>query len=84
MDGGGRLTGVQSRNTKVPVGGWPADKRLKEIGLCNQLQLASGVDGFGTYVLTNVLGWELAEAEALLVRVKGALRDRSYHGYCIW
>ncbi|KAK0750830.1 S-adenosyl-L-methionine-dependent methyltransferase [Schizothecium vesticola] len=76
--------GVQSRNTKVPVGEWPRDKRLKEIGYCNQLQLLSGLDGFGTYVLTNVLGWELAEAEALLARVKGALRNKSHHGYCVW
>lgn len=78
------FTGVQSRNTKVPVGGWPRDERLKEIGYCNQLQLLSGLDGFGTYVLTNVLGWELAEAEALLARVKGALRNKSHHGYCVW
>lgn len=77
-------TGIQKKNIKTPVGGWAADPRLKEIGLCNQLQFLGALDGLSTYILVNVLGWEPAVANALLDRMRAALRNRSYHGYCRW
>jgi len=75
---------IKKRNLKMPVGAWPADKTLKEIGQMNRVSLEMGIEGFGLYVLTNVLGWEIAEVQAFLMNVRAGLKNKSYHGYCLW
>jgi hypothetical protein len=47
---------VVERRFKVPIGGWPADPRLQQLGLYNRLQWAEGIEGWSMYLLTNVLG----------------------------
>ena len=75
---------VKSQNFKTPVGSWPADRTMKEIGQCNRLGLELGIEGFGLYILTTVMGWEYAEVQAFLGKVRAGLRNKAYHGYCLW
>ncbi|KAK4449859.1 S-adenosyl-L-methionine-dependent methyltransferase [Podospora aff. communis PSN243] len=46
--------------------------------------LEMGLEGFGLFVLTNIMGWKYEEAQAFLQKVKAGLRNKSYHGYCLW
>ncbi|KAH6988678.1 S-adenosyl-L-methionine-dependent methyltransferase [Ilyonectria destructans] len=75
---------IQTKIIKTPVGGWPADKKWKEVGQFNRLALETGLEGFGLYMLTNVMGWEYADVQVWLARVREALRNKSYHGYSTW
>ncbi|KAK3346979.1 S-adenosyl-L-methionine-dependent methyltransferase [Lasiosphaeria hispida] len=75
---------VSKKTIKVPVGGWPANKKLKEIGLANQLSLTMGIEGFGLYILTNVLDWKYDEVQVFLANVRAGLKNKAYHGYCLW
>jgi hypothetical protein len=47
---------VVEKKYKLPVGGWPADKRSKEIGKWNLLYLLTGLDGMQLWILKAVLG----------------------------
>lgn len=47
---------VQKHTYKWPVGTWPRDKRLKEIGAYNRLGWEEGLDGWAKLLFTKFLG----------------------------
>ena len=47
---------VVEKRYKMPVGGWMADQKWKEIGECNLQYLTTGLEGMALYILKNVLG----------------------------
>ncbi|KAL1968075.1 hypothetical protein VTN77DRAFT_2205 [Rasamsonia byssochlamydoides] len=72
---------VKSEIYKVPIGMWPKDPKLKEIG---KYQHAQQIEAVGTYTLalfTRVLGWTREEVEVLCAMVRNELKDRSLHLY---
>jgi len=75
---------IETRAVKVPIGAWPAETKWKEVGIFNRLALESGLEGFGLYILTNVMGWEYTEVQLWLARVRAALKNKSYHSYATW
>jgi len=75
---------VESKLFKTPVGSWPADKTMKEIGQCNLMSLEMGLEGIGLLVLTSVLDWSFEEVQVFLAKVRAGLKNKSYHGYCLW
>lgn len=78
------FTNVQTKAIKTPVGGWPADKKQKEIGQFNRLGLETSLEGYTLYLLTTILGWKYEEVQLWLVRVRQALKNKHYHGYTTW
>ncbi|KAL3466923.1 S-adenosyl-L-methionine-dependent methyltransferase [Aspergillus heterothallicus] len=72
---------VVERRFKVPIGAWPSDHRLKELGLYNRLQWTEGIEGWTMYLLTAVLGWTREEVEVYLARMRKGLQDPSIHAY---
>lgn len=66
---------------KVPCGGWPADPRLKEIGVFSQAALLSDVEGFIGF-LTDVLGWSRDEVRVYIAQLRRELRSLQHHVYC--
>jgi hypothetical protein len=50
---------VEEAIFKMPVNGWMADKRWKELGRWNLLYLTTGLEGMQLYILKNVLGVSL-------------------------
>lgn len=75
---------VVKRPLKLPIGGWAADEKWKEVGNFNFMMLDTSLEGLGLYVLTNVMGWDYAEVQVFLARVRSAMRNKSYHGYSFW
>ncbi|KAK0633849.1 S-adenosyl-L-methionine-dependent methyltransferase [Immersiella caudata] len=73
--------GVVSRRFKFPIGPWPRDPVLKEVGLYNLIQIENGLEAFTLRLFTGVLGWKEQDVKALLTKVRGDLRDKSIHSY---
>ncbi len=72
---------VAERRLKLPLGGWPADPRWKDIGQCNLVATEQGIEGFALYVLTKVHGWTLEETQTYLTFVRKELKSRTNHAY---
>ncbi|EEH22097.2 hypothetical protein PABG_04308 [Paracoccidioides brasiliensis Pb03] len=72
---------VTERIFKMPLGSWPKDKGLKEVGRFYFLECTQGLEGWSMALLTRVMGWGLAEVHVLLARFRQAMNDRSIHSY---
>jgi hypothetical protein len=63
----------------LPLGDWPEDRRLKEVGLFQRFQMVEGVHGIAFGLLTRVAGWSAQRVEAFLAGVRREMRDRNVH-----
>ncbi len=75
---------VFTYKTKLPMGAWPQDKKWKEVGLFNRISTEAGLEGYGLYACCTVLGWEQAECQLLLARMRQALKNKALHPYYPW
>lgn len=66
------FTVVDEQRFKMPVGVWPKDRKLKEIGALNAINIVEGVEAFTAVPFTEVLGWTKEEVDILN---EGARRD---------
>ncbi|PGH07447.1 hypothetical protein GX51_01748 [Blastomyces parvus] len=66
---------------KMPLGPWPKDKMLKEVGKFYYLECLQGLDGWALAFLTRVMGWDVTEVQVLLAKFREAMGDRSIHSY---
>ncbi|KAK1781507.1 S-adenosyl-L-methionine-dependent methyltransferase [Copromyces sp. CBS 386.78] len=72
---------IHTHHVRLPIGGWPKNKIQKEIGLFNRLSIETGLEGFATYICKMVLGWQDAEIQLLLERMRVAVNDPKLHAY---
>ncbi|KAF2268107.1 S-adenosyl-L-methionine-dependent methyltransferase [Lojkania enalia] len=72
---------VVERWYKVPVGGWSSDPHMRELGRWNLLHCTQGAEGWGLFLLTNVMKWTIEEAKVFIAKFRQGLRDRSVHAY---
>ncbi|KAK0610736.1 S-adenosyl-L-methionine-dependent methyltransferase [Immersiella caudata] len=72
---------VQTVDFKVPVGGWPRDAKLAEVGRFVQLTLENDLEGYSTFMWNNVLGWPADEYQIFLMKTRKELKDRRVHSY---
>lgn len=70
---------VKQQKFKLPIGTWPKDPRLKEIGTLMGINFVDGVDAFTAVLFKDVLGWEQENVTALNEGVKKAVQDTSVH-----
>lgn len=70
---------VHHEKIRVPLGTWPKDKKMKEVGAFNLVQLKEGLEGFSLVLFTRVLGWSLDEVQILLSKVRKDLSDKNVH-----
>ncbi|KJZ74443.1 hypothetical protein HIM_06039 [Hirsutella minnesotensis 3608] len=73
------FTRVEEKRFKLPVGNWPKDPRLKEIGAFLSINISEGVEGFTAVLFRDVLGWSQEEVEVLNARVRAVVRRRDIH-----
>ncbi|KAK2801693.1 hypothetical protein FQN50_007606 [Emmonsiellopsis sp. PD_5] len=71
---------VEHKLYKLPVGTWPKDKAMKQIGALMTLQYTEGVDAFTNGLFTQVLGWSKEEVTVFNAEVRAAALDRKVHG----
>jgi hypothetical protein len=72
---------VVEKKWKVPIGGWSSDPKLKRIGLYTLLFLDQSLEGFALYMLKEVMGWEYAEIQVLVAKMRQALRNWRLYPY---
>jgi hypothetical protein len=66
---------------KVPVGPWPKDRKLKEIGMFQREQGLESVEPYTLALFTRVLGWSKGRTQVLIAGVKDEVRNPSNHFY---
>lgn len=74
------LRNVDSR-VKIPIGSWPKDPKLKEIGGVQYYQELQAVDSYTPGVFSRVLKWSDTEIDTFITKVKAELEDPSIHLY---
>jgi len=66
---------------KLPIGPWSSDPKLKEVGRWNLLHCNQGAEGWGLFLLTQVMKWSVDEATVFIAKFKAGLKDRHVHAY---
>jgi hypothetical protein len=66
---------------KLPVGPWPKDKRLKNVGLFEMVNMDEGLESLSLMLFTRALKWTREEVLMFLMDVRKATKDKSIHSY---
>lgn len=70
---------------KVPIGAWPQEKKMKQLGLFTYEFLDHSLEGFALYLLREVMGWEYEEVQELVDAMRKALRrSRLMPYFLLW
>ncbi|KAL2005345.1 hypothetical protein VTN00DRAFT_2556 [Thermoascus crustaceus] len=72
---------VRKVEYKLPIGRWPKDPKLKEIGKYQQVQQIQAVDAYAFALFSRVLGWSQPEIQVMCAHVRNELKDPSIHLY---
>ncbi|EON97139.1 hypothetical protein UCRPA7_7345 [Phaeoacremonium minimum UCRPA7] len=73
------FTNVQTWDLKAPIGAWPKDRRLKEIGQFAQAALEQDYEGYVSYMANIVLGWSMDEVRVYCAHLRREIRSAKYH-----
>jgi SAM-dependent methyltransferase len=73
------FVGITEHRRKLPIGGWPKDPRLKEVGTLMGINFVEGVSGFTAVLFCDVLGWSREEVEVFNSTVRTASKKLSVH-----
>jgi len=71
---------IQEQDLKQPIGLWPKDRRLKELGAYTQLALEQDAEGYVLF-LANTLGWSREEIAVYLAKFRREVKSGLYHAY---
>ncbi|KAK1761593.1 secondary metabolism regulator LAE1 [Echria macrotheca] len=66
---------------KWPSNTWPRDARFKELGMWNNENVTSGLQGFLMAALTRTLGWQREEVDVLVAKARTDVNNRRIHAY---
>jgi len=72
---------VTERIYFTPIGPWPHNKQLREVGMYWRTVLIEGLEAIALRPFTKVLGWRTEEIEAFLAEVKEAYMDPRTRAY---
>ncbi|OJD32213.1 methyltransferase domain-containing protein [Diplodia corticola] len=72
---------VHVQKYKLPLGPWPKDKKMKEVGTVNLMQVLEGMEAFSYRLFTGILGWSLEEVQVLIAKTTKELKSMKYHAY---
>ncbi|KAI9877609.1 MAG: hypothetical protein M1830_003317 [Pleopsidium flavum] len=73
------FTNVVHERMAMPIGTWPADKTLKEVGAWNYLQYMEGLEGFFLALFTRVLDYTPEEVKLFMAQVRKDSKDPKIH-----
>lgn len=72
---------VAEKVVKVPIGPWPKDPRMKEIGRYQREHMAMGIEPYTFGFIGKILGWSEEECRVLIAQVTNDVRRRDVHMY---
>lgn len=62
--------GVKEQQFRLPIGSWPKDKRLKEIGTLMSINFLEGVPAFTSMLFKDILDWSSEEVKVFNASVR--------------
>lgn len=71
---------IREEKFKVPLGPWPKDPELKNLGMMNLVQALEGLEAFSLKTL-ETMGWSRIEIEVFLASVQRELKGSKFHTY---
>ena len=75
---------VKVHDCKWPIGPWPRDKLLKEVGTVNLAHWSTGMEGYGMYLLTKFgepVPWSQEEVLVYVAKLRSDLTNPKHHIY---
>lgn len=75
---------VQEEKYKIPLGPWPKDKLLKEVGHLQYAHWNAALEGWAMWLLTHFgepEPWSKEEVQVFLAKVRVELKDPHIHAY---
>ena len=75
---------VHEKNVKWPIGPWPKDKTLKELGSVNLRHWLTGMEGYTMYLMTKFgspAPWSAEEVQVYNARIRKELLNPRHHAY---
>jgi hypothetical protein len=70
---------LETNSIQVPIGRWPKDKMLKELGTCQREHMVLCVESFTLAYFTRILNWSVRETQILMAGVKEEFRNPKNH-----
>ncbi|KKY23770.1 putative methyltransferase domain-containing protein [Diplodia seriata] len=64
---------------KLPLGAWPKDPVLKQMGSFNLVQTVEGLEAYDLAIFTRVLGWTKEEVDVFNAKVRKELGKKGVH-----
>ncbi|KEZ42012.1 hypothetical protein SAPIO_CDS6407 [Scedosporium apiospermum] len=71
---------IQEFSFKIPIGSWPKDPKLKELGQYGQLVLEADTEGYILF-MANTLGWTREEIQVYIAHLRREVRSGKIHAY---
>ncbi|KAK3360550.1 S-adenosyl-L-methionine-dependent methyltransferase [Lasiosphaeria hispida] len=75
---------VTKRQFKIPLGAWPKDPALREVGALYLAQMLEGLEGFSLRLMCDVLGWKAEEVRELMAKVRSEFVSGKQHIYMVY
>lgn len=75
---------VHEKKSKIPLGPWPKDKVLKEVGHLQRAHWNAALEGWAMWLLTHFgepEPWTMEEVQVFLAEVRLELKNPHIHGY---
>jgi len=72
---------VTERVFFTPIGPWPKNRVMKEVGLYWRAVIMEGLEAIALGPFTRGLGWRPMEVQVFLASVRKAYLDRNTHAY---
>jgi hypothetical protein len=66
---------------QVPVGRWPKDPKLKEMGMYHREHIIACVEPFSLALFTRFLGWSKERTQGIMADLEAEYRNRDSHFY---
>lgn len=72
---------VEEHILKLPVGVWPKNKRFKNIGLFEMVNMEEGLGSLSMMLFTRALKWSPEQVELFLMDVRKDVKNNDLHSY---
>lgn len=66
---------------QIPLSPWPKDRKMKELGAYQQVNMIEAMEAYSMALMTRVLGWRSEEVVVFLADVRKELLNRKIHMY---
>ncbi|KAK0617644.1 S-adenosyl-L-methionine-dependent methyltransferase [Immersiella caudata] len=74
------FVGIQEKRIKQPIGSWPKDKRLKDIGTYGQLVMERDAEGL-MMLMAGLSGWTKEDVTVYVAKLRKEIRSGKHHSY---